>query len=226
MGECASFSATVQVTVSHILCEHAGTPGSWVSVDRLNFLCLRRKNLLNKSSLTSLVFLSCVYFVFTKSLCEARVYDLPSQSLPLNVPSQQGWGRCDVLASVFDGIIGTVTDCIVFLRPIASYEPCTWQGPLFVNTHLQNQTESILPHREQTFSVTSVSSEGTIGMCVRALLRSSDSLHPSSHPNKSQGINCLNTVIFRICQEKDQTKNLVLERSKGSRKPPTSMRNK
>jgi hypothetical protein len=79
-----------------------------------------------------------------------------------------------------------------------------------VNIHLQSQAKSTLPHREQTLSVASMTSEGAIGVCVRAFLRSSDSLHPSSHPNKSQGINCLNTVTSRICPEKDQTKNIAL----------------
>lgn len=150
----------------------------------------------------------CFHKEMGRCLSESRVRDLHSLFMPLHTASPQECGRCHVIVLSIWLNDWNVLRFLLCSSPMVKYEPCIWQGAYFWTPNsLTNQSLCPPPTQRVDFFYGIVTSERSVGMCMRVFLRSSDSFILVSHPNKPQGINCLNTVTLRICLEKDQTES-------------------
>lgn len=202
------------MTVPNFMCESTGTPGSLASLDTLIFHWLFNGGdktcwtiVSNSLSLMlPLMYSFCFHQEMGRCLCRSRICDLDSLFMSLNIPSPQEDSRCDMIV------------LSIWMTVMFSHLPCISQThgklwamhlarSIFVNTQqLLKQSKPMPPPLKVAFFCGIMTSENSVGMCMRAFVRHSDSfilvftqINPKAY--------CLNTVTLKICLEKDQTKS-------------------
>lgn len=112
------------------------------------------------------------------------------------------------LSSVFDWMIGMFSDFCCVPQTHGQVWAMHLARSIFLNTQLSNQSKPVpAPHPEGRLFLWHCDIWKVSRHVYEGLFEKFRLIHPSSHPNKPQGINCLNTVTLRICLEKDQTKS-------------------